>query len=220
MNERDDTLIRTDDGLALTDGVMTVRADFARMLPRLRANNLARELLVKAAKIKGAHGVLTAVDATAGLGDDSLLLAAAGYRVTMFERNPTIAALLRDALERTKEHEDAVLAQAVARMRLIEGDSAQALPHLDFAPDVVLLDPMFPAKHKVSAAKKKLQMLQHLETPCDDEAGLIDAAIAAGPRKVIVKRPIKGPHLAGRKPAYALSGKAIRYDVYVIPRTE
>ena len=31
--------------------------------------------------------------------------------------------------------------------------------------------------------------------------------------KILVKRPLKGPWLAGVKPAYSLSGKAVRIDV-------
>ena len=207
-------LIEGPDGLALTDGTMTVRGDFSRMVTRLRAGNLNREMLVKAAKTKHVGSEpLKAIDATAGLGDDSLLLAAAGFEITMFERNPIIAALLRDALERAARIPE--LADAASRMTLVEKDSERALADLGFEPAIVLLDPMFPAKHKDSAAKKKLQMLQKLESPCDDEQALIEAAFAARPRKVIVKRPIKGPHLAGRKPSYALAGKAIRFDVYV-----
>ena len=37
-------------------------------------------------------------------------------------------------------------------------------------------------------------------------------------RKVVVKRPVKGPHLAGVKPSYAIAGKAVRYDCIVPPR--
>ena len=103
-------------------------------------------------------------------------------------------------------------------MQLVEGESVELLPHLDFEPDIVLLDPMFPGKSKDAAAKKKLQMLQRLEQPCVDEQSLLDAAYATHPRKVVIKRPIKGPHLAGRKPSYSLSGKAIRYDVIALPR--
>ncbi|MBP3866758.1 MAG: class I SAM-dependent methyltransferase, partial [Eggerthellaceae bacterium] len=122
-------------------------------------------------------------------------------------------ALLRDALERAARIPE--LADTASRMTLVEKDSERALADLGFEPAIVLLDPMFPAKHKDSAAKKKLQMLQKLESPCDDEQALIEAAFTARPRKVIVKRPIKGPHLAGRKPSYSLAGKAIRFDVYV-----
>jgi 16S rRNA (guanine1516-N2)-methyltransferase len=77
---------------------------------------------------------------------------------------------------------------------------------------------MFPARTKSAAVKKKLQVIQLLERPCDDEAQLVEAALGARPRKVVIKRPIKGPHLAGLKPSYSLTGKAVRYDVLVPPR--
>ena len=211
------SLLEGPEGLTLTDGAMNVRGDFARMLLRLKPANLSRELLVKAAKIKADGDERPrAVDATAGLGDDSLLLAAAGFDVMLIERNPVIAALLQDALERATQHPE--LTSIVEHMKLIEGESIELLPHLDFEPDIVLLDPMFPEKSKDAAAKKKLQMLQRLEQPCDDEQALLDAACAARPRKVVIKRPIKGPHLADHKPSYSLSGKAIRYDVIALPR--
>ena len=38
--------------------------------------------------------------------------------------------------------------------------------------------------------------------------------LAAGPRKVVVKRPLKGPALAGPAPSHVLRGKAVRFDVY------
>ena len=63
--------------------------------------------------------------------------------------------------------------------------------------------------------KKKFQLLHRLERPCDDEDALLRAAVAAGPRKVVVKRPVKGPFLAGVKPSYSLAGKAVRYDCIV-----
>ena len=198
-------------------GKMELRGEYARMLPRLRPDRLAHELLVRAAKVKPAGDrPLRAVDATAGLGEDALLLAAAGFSVRLFERNAVIAALLRDAMERASLIPE--LVETVSRMEVSEADSVDALRSLDFEPDVVLLDPMFPQKGKDAAAKKKLQMLQQLERPCDDEGALFEAAIAASPRKIVVKRPVKGPLLAGRKPDYSLEGKAIRYDCYVFAR--
>lgn len=198
-------------------GKMELHGDYARMLPRLRSDRLAHELLVRAAKVKPADGgPLRAVDATAGLGEDALLLAAAGFSVRLFERNAIIAALLRDTMERASRIPE--LVETVSRMEVSEADSVDALRSLDFEPDVVLLDPMFPQKGKDAAAKKKLQMFQQLECPCDDEGTLFEAAIAASPRKIVVKRPVKGPLLAGRKPDYSLEGKAIRYDCYVFAR--
>ena len=208
-------LERDERGLALVGSGMELRGDFTRMLPRLRQGRLQQELLVKAARIKGATEP-TAIDCTAGLGEDSLLLAAAGFSVTMFERDATIAALLADALERAAA--DPRLADIVSRMTLVAGDSLAGLAELDFEPDVVFLDPMFPARTKSAAVKKKFQLLHHLEQPCEEEDALVKAALAAHPHKVVIKRPAKGPHLAGMKPSYSIQGKAVRYDVLVPPR--
>ena len=207
-------LRRDERGLALVGGGMELRGDFSRMLPRLRRDRLGSELLVKAARVRGVDGP-TAVDCTAGLGEDSLLLAAAGFRVTLFERDKTIFALLADALERASA--DPRLAGIVCRMELVGGDSIEGLASLGFVPDVVYLDPMFPGRTKSAAVKKKFQLLHHLEQPCDEEEALVEAALAAHPRKVVIKRPPKGPELAGVKPSYTVSGKAVRYDVLVPP---
>ena len=207
-------LRRDDEGLALVGDGMVLRADFMRLLPRLRPDRLGRELLVRAARVRGVEAP-TAVDATAGLGEDSLLLAATGFTVTMFEKDPVIAALLRDALERAAS--DPQLAGVAARMTLVEGDSVAGLRELDFSPDVVFLDPMFPERTKSAAVKKKFQLLHHLERPCDNEEELLDAALAARPRKIVIKRPPKGPWLAGAKPSHSIAGKAVRYDVIVPP---
>ena len=207
-------LRRDGKGLALVGDGMVLRADFMRLLPRLRPDRLGRELLVRAARVRGVEAP-TAVDATAGLGEDSLLLAAAGFAVTMFEKDPVIAALLHDALERAAS--DPQLARVAARMTLVEGDSVAGLRELGFSPDVVFLDPMFPERTKSAAVKKKFQLLHHLERPCDNEGEMLDAALAACPRKVVIKRPPKGPWLAGAKPSHSIAGKAVRYDVIVPP---
>ena len=209
------SLVRDERGLTLVGQGMELRGDFTHMLPRLRQGRLQQELLVKASRIKGADAP-TAVDCTAGLGEDSLLLAAAGFTVTLFERDEAIAALLADALERAAAEPQ--LAPIVARMHLVAGDSIEGLAALSAPPDVVYLDPMFPARTKSAAVKKKFQLLHHLEQPCEEEDSLVAAALAVLPRKVVIKRPAKGALLAGVKPSYSVSGKAVRYDVLVPPR--
>ena len=209
------------EGTALVRDGMVLRPDLSAMLPRLRKDRLGRELLVRAARVKGTDAPV-AVDATAGLGEDALLLAAAGFKVFLFESDPVIAALLADSLRRASASDMSVLREAVARMHIAGEDSVTGLPALSstlFAPpDVVYLDPMFPERRKSAAVKKKFQLIHHLERPCEDEGALLQAAIAARPRKIVVKRPLKGAALAAMKPSYALAGKAIRYDVIVPPR--
>ena len=209
-------LRETDAGLTLVGDNMELRCDFEEMLPRIKPGRLQQELLVKAAKVKGAQSP-TAIDCTAGLGQDSFLLAAAGFTVRMFERDETIAALLEDGLSRAGNNP--VVSGVAKRMSLERSDSLQYLAALvksdDVPPDVIYLDPMFPARQKSAAVKKKFQLIHHLEAPCQNEGALLAAAISAGPRKVVVKRPAKGPHLAGVKPSHSLAGKAVRYDVII-----
>ena len=102
-------------------------------------------------------------------------------------------------------------------MHVRAGDSIEALRALATPPDVVYLDPMFPERRKSAAVKKKFQLLHRLERPCEDSEGeeLLAAAIAARPRKVVVKRPVKGPYLANVKPSHSVAGKVVRYDVIV-----
>ena len=80
--------------------------------------------------------------------------------------------------------------------------------------DVLLKDALRRAKkHPVL---KEIAARMKLEPPCSQETDLFDAAISADPDKIIVKRPLKSEFLAGRKPSYTLSGKAIRYDCYTL----
>ena len=202
-----------EDGLSLAGEGLSVQGDFTKLLPRIRPANLSGELLVKAAKSKKMPERPRAVDATAGLGEDSFLLAAAGFDVTMFEYNPVIAALLRDALDRAAT--TGGLCGIVSRMHLTVGDSVEEMRRLDFTPDAVLLDPMFPGRQKSALVKKKFQLLHHLESPCDNGEEMLSSALACGARRILVKRPVKGPFLGGVKPSFSLSGKAVRIDCIV-----
>lgn len=208
------SLEKRPEGLTLTDGKLTMCGDLTTMLPRLRQHNLNSEMLVKAAKIKDPSIPHIAVDATAGMGEDSLLLAAHGYEVYLYEKDEVIAALLMDSVERAKKEPE--LKDIVERMHVFSEDSIEAMKKLPFKPDIILLDPMFPAREKSGLIKKKFQLLQQLERPCNDEEELLNAALMAKPSKIIIKRPAKGPFLAGRKPSYSVNGNSIRYDCIVL----
>ena len=239
-------LMTAEDGvLVLTDGALTLCADFENMQPRLTKGRLNSELLVKAAKIRRGTGVHSGIgthsdtgdhsgigahsdtdedcplvlDATAGLGEDSFLLAAAGFKVLLYEYNPVIAALLRDGLRRAIESDAAVIREAAERMTLYEENSLRAMTELSLqgasSPDVILLDPMFPERSKSALVKKKFQLLQQLESPCANGEELLSAAVSCHPHKIIIKRPLKGPYLGDIKPSYSITGKAIRYDVII-----
>ncbi len=201
------TLVVSKQGLSLEGDGMVVRGDFSAMLPRIR--HLSKEMLAKVVKTK--EKGLLALDATAGLGDDSFVLAACGYRVVLYEQNLVIAALLQDALDRAMR--DPNLVEIVSRMRLVQGDSISLMKEQSGV-SLVYLDPMFPSKKKKSLVNKKLQLIQQLERPCVDDSVLLGAARGVQPRQIVIKRPVKGGYLAGEKPQYSIKGKAIRYDCF------
>lgn len=199
-------------GVSLTGYGLSYQGDFENMLHRVTNGRLQHEMLVRAAKSDKPGR--KAIDATAGMGEDAFLLAAQGYEVTLFEQNPVIAVLLKDALRRAKKHP--VLKDIASRMNLVQDNSVEGMSKLLDPVDVIYLDPMFPARQKSSLINKKLQLIQKLEPPCSEETDLFDAAISASPSKIIVKRPLKSEFLAGRKPSYTLNGKAIRFDCYTL----
>jgi 16S rRNA (guanine1516-N2)-methyltransferase len=207
-------LCRNESGLSLVGDQMVLCADLSHMAFRVKPSKLCHELLVRAARIKGADGPLTAIDATAGLGEDALLLAAAGFHVILYENNPVVAALLIDSLLRARKIPE--LVDPLSRMKVIEADSIDMLPQLASAPDVIYLDPMFPSRTKSAAVKKKFQLLHQIEKPCGNSESLMQAAMSATPRKIVIKRPLKGPYLAKIKPSYSLKGKSVRFDVLVL----
>lgn len=205
------TVLFDHSGVSLHGYGLYYQGDFRHMLRRVTGGRLFHEMLIKAAKT-GETG-LRAVDATAGMGEDSFLLAAYGYEVTMFEQNPVIAVLLNDSLTRARKDPD--LAGIASRMHLVEGNSIDHFPDLQDI-RLIYLDPMFPKRQKSGLINKKLQLIQKLEPPCSDENVLFSAAIAAKPTKIVVKRPLKSAHLSGKNPTYMLKGKAIRYDCYAL----
>lgn len=207
------TLLVDEEGVSLNGFGLSFRGDFEQMLRRISGGHLQHEMLAHVAKTKLTRPY--AVDATAGMGEDSIILAACGYEVTLFEQNPVIAALLADALSRAKANPD--LCDIVGRMRLIEGNSMERMPELDRKPDLIYLDPMFPARQKSGLINKKLQLIQKLEHPCVEEERLLLTAFEIHPAKVVIKRPLKGPFLAEKNPNYSIKGKAIRYDCFVFP---
>ncbi|OHX12363.1 class I SAM-dependent methyltransferase [Chromobacterium sphagni] len=173
--------------------------------------------VAKAVGLKGAKDLPSVVDATAGLGRDSFVLATLGCRVTMVERSPAAAALLADALERALR--DDATRDIAARMTLVHASSIAWLGSLAEAerPDVVFVDPMFPDTDKKSAAAKKdMQAFQHVIGDDMDSSELLTAAIAAAKVRVVVKRPRLGAAIAGVKPSAVLDGKSTRFDLYVI----
>ncbi len=208
-------------GLSLHDAKQPqqggVRVDFAdgSQAHRRQFGGGAGQMVARAVGCRGSIRPRV-LDATAGLGRDAFVLASLGCDVTLVERQPIIAALLADGLERARLAGGEV-AEITARMTLVSGDAIELLADWPGdIPQVIHLDPMFPQRDKSALVKKEMRLFKPLAGSDEDAPQLLAAALQLASHRVVVKRPRKAPELAGRPPSSALSGQSSRYDIYGI----
>lgn len=219
-------------GDATTRG-LPLRADWERLDTESGAGRSFKQPLAKAVGLRGQRDLpLTVLDATAGWGKDTWLLAALGCRVLAVERSPVVAALLHDARTRAGARRPEV----VERIQIVTADARELLRQIMpmpgargsghraearglLRPDVVYLDPMFPgAAKRKTAEPKALRVLRRLVGADEDAAELFEAALRVAGKRVVVKRPAKGGLDFGRKPSATHAGKSFCFDVYLPER--
>lgn len=183
------------------------------MAHRRRFGGGRGEAVAKAVGIKGSY-LPSVVDATAGLGRDAFVLASLGCHVRLLERNPVVAALLDNGLQRG--YQDAEIGIWLReRMTLLHASSLTALADLDPRPEVVYLDPMYPHKQKSALVKKEMRVFQSLVGSDDDADGLLEPARRLATKRIVVKRPDYAPPLAGVQPHATTPTKNHRFDIYL-----
>jgi 16S rRNA (guanine1516-N2)-methyltransferase len=181
-------------------------------LERRATDSLFRQNLIRALGLtKGRRPQV--LDATAGFGSDSFLIAAAGSDVVLFERNAIVYELLRDGLMRyaalgAKENEK------IKRMRLFKKDFLDTVAG-QFSPEVVYLDPMFPRSKKNTLSKKPLNYLQKLLIEENDESRMLAMALEIATRRVVVKRGSHSAALGAGNIDFVFKGNSNRFDVYL-----
>lgn len=192
-----------------------IRADWLAADVRRRVAGGRKQLLGRAV---GLHkkAQLRIYDCTGGLGRDACTLAALGAEVTVIERWPQLVALLQDARERALQAEDVPIRQAAARIDIVHAEAAAWLTQAPPA-DAIYLDPMYPEEGKTALPQKEMQILRDLTGGDADADALLLAALAAPARRIVVKRPLKAPWLAGHKPDIEMRGTQARFDVYLRP---
>ena len=212
-------LLLAPDGLMLKDlqakHETPIKVDFnsAKLYQRSHESGAAKQMLAKAVGIKPGYRP-SIVDATAGLGRDSFVLASLGCHVTMIERHPIVAELLLDGLQRAARHPESQ--EVINRIKF---HPMQAVEHLaaiaeNDRPDVVYLDPMFPHRNRSAQIKKEMRLFQSMVGVDEDVTVLLGAALRCARKRVVVKRPSKGEGVAGKEAHLVLTGKSTRYDVY------
>ena len=179
---------------------------------RLRFGGGRGQHLPKAVGLKGGQSPII-IDATAGLGRDAFLLASLGSQVTLIERSDIIHELLAAGMEAAHQaggqHKE-----IIERMTLIHGNSIELLPRMHA--DVVLVDPMHPPRKKSALVKAEMRAIRDIVGFDEDQLLLIETALAIAAKRVVLKWPARAAPLAGLRPAsYQITGKSIRYDVFM-----
>lgn len=172
--------------------------------------NAGKELLKKALGLKPDYKPQI-IDATAGFGQDAILLASFGCKVIMLERSPILHALLEDGLKRfyqTKTHDFDIT--------LIASESLNYLEQLKELPDIIYLDPMYPHRNKSMLAKKEMQWIRQIVGEDSDSDLLLEIALRKASKRVIVKRPRLAKPLNDHEPDFSITGRSQRFDVYLI----
>src|SRR5690606_28071885 len=156
-----------EDGLSLRataeDAPGAIRVDFVEdaLAHRRQYGGGAGQMVARAVGIRGALRPRV-LDATAGLGRDAFVLASLGCDVVLIERQPVIAALLADGLERAR-HAGGEVAEIAGRMQLLAGDAIELMADWsEPAPEVIHLDPMFPERQKSALVKKEMRLFRPL----------------------------------------------------------
>lgn len=165
-----------------------------------------KEPLAKALGIKG-RGATHVWDLTCGSGKDSILLLKFGAKVTAFERNPSVAALLLLAREKFSSNSFNIkFGSATSYSELLDSS----------IPDVLYYDPMYPdaGKKKTALPRKEMQVFRELVGKDLDEEEIFLWAKASGVKRFVVKRGVKSPTLKA-KPSSQYIGKSARYDLYI-----
>ena len=216
----------------LKDG-LSVAPEWDKLQRRVVSAGRKSELILRAAKISADSQV---IDATAGFGHDSLILASTGAQVMMLEQEPLMALLLFSEQQRMSAQPN--WQKLMARLTIINTDALSYFAQLQknttdqaVAVDVVYLDPMFPEDSyqdsktgKGAKVGKQMQALHHLAHPptLDEEMALLNKAQAVvadnqeGRGRVIVKRPQQAPFLSQQNPDESWHNAAVRFDGYFV----
>lgn len=183
----------------------------AKLQYRRKQASLRNELLARALGLKN-KSPRRIIDATAGLGRDSFILAALGFEVELLERSPIIHALLDDAIHRALV--DPKVAPIAQRLHLINANAIVWLPTQKA--EIVYLDPMFPESKKSALSKQDMRIFHDVVGEDTDEEQLLQAALTCATQRVVVKRPRLAKPLAGCKPNLSMDGSSNRFDIYLI----
>lgn len=182
---------------------------------RLKKISVKNEDLAKAIGCKPGIPRPRILDATAGLGQDAMVLAGLDCTLYLCERCNILSTLLADGLQRAKNmaHPPYFLKNIVS---LTPENAIDFLRNTTVKFDVIYLDPMFPTRQKSALVKREMRILSDIIGLDTDASTLLALSLQKAKKRVVVKRPRLSLALEGPICTYTINGKSIRYDIYVI----
>ena len=153
------------------------------------------------------------IDATAGLGRDSFILASLGSKITHIERSQIIHDLLADGMKKASGAGGRT-AEIVSRMKLLHADAIELLPEL--STDVIYLDPMHPPRKTSALVKSKMRQMRSIVGEDTDQNELITTALKSNCGRVTLKWPARSPlpHTIP-KCSHQVMGRTVRFDIFI-----
>lgn len=192
-----------------------LRVDFVggAVAHRLRFGGGRGQALAKAMGLRAGKTPMI-VDATAGLGRDSFLLASLGAQVVMIERSDIIHSLLVEGMDRATK-EGGEFREIIGRMTLLKGDAKDLLPEL--SGEAILIDPMHPPRKNSALVKRELRQVREIVGTDDDAADLVRVALKYARCRVVLKWPAKADPIKGiQARSHQIRGKSTCYDVFMV----
>ena len=172
-----------------------------------RGQNLAKAVGMKFNKNRNI------IDATAGLGYDSFILASLGAKVTLIERSQKIHELLQNGIDEGISF-GGEIEKIINRMELLFGDSKDILPKL--TPEVIMIDTMYKDRKKTALVKNNMRLVREIVGPDSDYIELLKVALNCAKNRVVLKQPrYAEPIKEIRKCSHQILGKTIRYDIFM-----
>ena len=172
-----------------------------------RGQNLAKAVGMKSNKNRNI------IDATAGLGYDSFILASLGAKVTLIERSEKMYKILQNGFNEGVSFGGGIK-NIINRMNLLFGDSKDVLPKL--SPEVIMIDTMYKDRKKTALVKNNMRLVREIVGPDSDYIELLKVALNCAKSRVVLKQPrYADPIEEIRKCSHQILGKTIRYDVFM-----
>lgn len=178
----------------------TIELHYTKFMQQFKRVGHKREPLSKSLGSKRPKSI---IDATFGMGGDSMYFLAMGLEVIAFEREPLIFLMHKLKIESLTEQNE-----AFSRINLKLGNCLDTENV-----DLIYFDPMYSEHNEKALPGKNMRIFRSL-VGSDADSEEVANKLRLKCHRLVIKRPIKAPLLL-TGPTNSFKGKSTRYDVYL-----